>query len=49
MGVLVGLLVGVIFVYQVIASDIKGRLAEFATLALTAAKSISTYSRLEKT
>jgi putative ABC transport system permease protein len=32
MGVLVSLLVGVIFVYQVIGSDIKARLSEFATL-----------------
>jgi putative ABC transport system permease protein len=32
MGVVVGLLVGGIFVYQVISSDIKARITEFATL-----------------
>jgi putative ABC transport system permease protein len=32
MGVLVALLVGIVFVYQVISSDLKNRLSEFATL-----------------
>lgn len=32
MGVLVAMLVGIVFVYQVISSDLKNRLPEFATL-----------------